>query len=201
MKYYISDLHIGHPGIIEFDNRPFSDLDEMQQTIIDNWNSRVKKSDIVYILGDFIWYKEMEWPFYLEQLCGSKVLIRGNHDPKKFSDTTKRFFLEITDMKEIKDTGRHVIMCHYPMPFFRTGFLNNSYMLYGHIHMTKEYEYLKEMRKAIKRDSGSFGTPTGNFINIGAIMPYMNYTPRTLDEIISGDVVYQQTDKYLNNAL
>ena len=57
MNFYISDLHIGHPGVIEFDNRPFADLNEMQKTIIDNWNSRVQKNDTVYIVGDFIWYK------------------------------------------------------------------------------------------------------------------------------------------------
>ena len=200
MNFYISDLNIVHPGVIEFDNRPFADLNEMQKTIIDNWNSRVQKNDTVYIVGDFIWYKEKEWSFYLEQLCGNKVLVRGNHDPKRFSETTQKFFQDITNFKEVKDTGRHIILCHYPIPFFRTGFLENSYMLYGHVHMTKEYEYLKEMRKVIKGDAGSYGTPTGNFINIGAILPYMDYSPRTLDEIIAGDEAYRKTNDYLNKA-
>ena len=58
MNYYISDLHIGHANVIRFDKRPFADLNEMHRAIIDNWNSRVKTDDTVYILGDFIWQKE-----------------------------------------------------------------------------------------------------------------------------------------------
>ena len=201
MNYYISDLHIGHANAIRFDKRPFADLNEMHRAIIDNWNSRVKTDDTVYILGDFIWYKESDWPFYAEPLAGNKVLIRGNHDPRKFSAATKRLFQEITNLKEIIDGDRNVVMCHYPVPFFRRGFAQNAYMLYGHVHLTKEYEYLKEMRKTIKANSSGYGTPNGNFINVGAMMPYMNYAPRTLDEIIAGDEAYRQTDAYLNNLI
>ena len=201
MNYYISDLHIGHANAIQLDGRPFADLNEMHRTIINNWNSRVKTDDTVYIIGDFIWYKEKDWPFYVEPLAGNKVLIRGNHDPRQFSEATKRLFQDITNLKEIEDNGRHVVMCHYPIPFFRSDFNPNTYMLYGHVHLTKEYEYLKTLRKALKDNSGVQGTPTGNFINVGAMLPYMDYTPRTLDEIIAGDEAYRQSEDYLKNNL
>ena len=201
MNYYISDLHIGHANVIRFDKRPFADLNEMHRAIIDNWNSRVKTDDTVYILGDFIWQKENEWIYFVEPLAGNKVLIRGNHDPRQFSAATKRLFQEITNLKEVKDESRHVVMCHYPIPFFRAGFAPSSFMLYGHVHQTREYEYLKELRKVIKANASGYGTPNGNFINVGAMMPYMNYTPRTLDEIISGDEAYRQTDAYLQNRI
>lgn len=55
MKYYISDLHIGHKNILSFDNRPFFDLEDMKQTIIRNWNSVVSAHDDVYVLGDMFW--------------------------------------------------------------------------------------------------------------------------------------------------
>ena len=57
------------------------------------------------------------------------------------------------------------------------------------------------MRKVIKANASGYGTPSGNFINVGAMMPYMNYTPRTLDEIIAGDEAYRQTDDYLQNLI
>ncbi len=196
MNFYISDLHIGHANAIMFDNRPFADVEEMNNTIIENWNSRVKNTDTVYILGDFIWGKESEWHLFLKRLVGNKILIRGNHDPRQFSDTTKNMFQEITNLKEIKDMGKHIIMCHYPMPFFRAGFSNSSYMLYGHVHQTKEYEYIKELRKAVMANSTGYGTPSGNFINVGAMMPYINYIPRTLEEIIAGDEEYRNSDAY-----
>ena len=57
--YYISDLHFGHSNIIRFDNRPFSNVQEMEETIVKNWNERVAKDDVVNILGDFCWVKRM----------------------------------------------------------------------------------------------------------------------------------------------
>ena len=54
MNFYISDLHIGYENVIRFDNRPFANADEMNDTIFSNWNSRVTRDDTVYILGDFI---------------------------------------------------------------------------------------------------------------------------------------------------
>ena len=110
--------------------------------------------------------------------------VRGNHDPKQFSAATKRMFQEITDLKEIKDSGKHVVMCHYPIPFFRASFASTAFMLYGHVHQTIEYEYIAKLRREVKANSTGYGTPNGNFINVGCMMPYMDYTPRTLDEII-----------------
>ena len=52
---YISDLHFGHANIIKIDKRPFSDVEEMNQKMIENWNNKVKSDDWVYILGDFCW--------------------------------------------------------------------------------------------------------------------------------------------------
>ena len=46
------------------------------------------------------------------------------------------------------------------------------------------------MRKAIKANATGYGTPSRNFINVGCMMPYMDYTPRTLAEIIVGDAAH-----------
>lgn len=73
MNYYISDLHIGHENAIMYDGRPFADTNEMNNTIIANWNGRVQDDDTVYILGDFIWGKENEWQPIVEMLSGNKV--------------------------------------------------------------------------------------------------------------------------------
>ena len=39
-------------NIIEYCNRPFKDTNEMNEYIIQKWNSVVKENDIVYHLGD-----------------------------------------------------------------------------------------------------------------------------------------------------
>lgn len=187
MNYYIADLHLGHVNAIGFDGRPFADVTEMNETLIRRWNSTVSRADTVYVLGDFIWEKESLWPAWLERLAGNKVLIRGNHDPRQFSQATKRFFQDIADYKEITDTGRHVILCHYPMPFHRADYDEKCFMLYGHVHNTREYAFLKKLRKELRESRTERSHARAQFINVGCMMPWMDYTPRTLDEILDGE--------------
>lgn len=185
MNYYIADLHLGHANAIRFDNRPFQDVADMNETLIHNWNTAVGQGDTVYILGDFIWEKESLWPRWLDQLTGNKVLIRGNHDPREFSKATKRFFQDIRDYKEITDSGRHIIMCHYPIPFHRADYDEKCIMLYGHVHNTREYVMLEEIRRNIMQSCTERRHARGNFVNVGCMMPWMGYQPRTLEEIIN----------------
>lgn len=92
MNRYISDLHFGHANILKFDNRPFRNTEEMETSLIENWNNTVLAGDTTYILGDFCWGKEPEWKRIVPLLNGNKVLIRGNHDLKEMtsSRTIKR---------------------------------------------------------------------------------------------------------------
>ena len=75
MNLYISDLHFGHKDIINFDHRPFRDVDEMDRCLIKLWNSRVQKNDDIYIVGDFACDNEKPEQWYLRQLRGNKHLI------------------------------------------------------------------------------------------------------------------------------
>jgi calcineurin-like phosphoesterase family protein len=157
----------------------------MENKIIENWNNIVTNQDTVYILGDFSWEKEDGWFRVLNKLNGMKVLIKGNHDLKNFSSSLKRKFLDIKDYKEISDNGRKVIMCHYPMPFYRSNYNFNIYHLYGHLHVTLEEDLMQDIKKLInEKDNRGNSKNNMHFVNVGCMMPWMNYTPRTLDEII-----------------
>ena len=50
MNYYISDLHLFHEAVLRFDDRPFSNLEEMHAEIVKRWNHKVTNGDTVYIL-------------------------------------------------------------------------------------------------------------------------------------------------------
>lgn len=52
--FFTSDLHFGHENVIKFDNRPFRSVEEMDAELISRWNNKVKKGDLVYVLGDLI---------------------------------------------------------------------------------------------------------------------------------------------------
>ena len=76
MIYYTSDLHFGHKNIIKYENRPWLSVKEMDQGLIDRWNSRVKNRDLVYILGDFTLSVSTSYvESILTALKGRKILI------------------------------------------------------------------------------------------------------------------------------
>ena len=52
MIYFTSDLHLGHTSILHLQNRPFADIEEMNDAIIHNINDRARADDQLYILGD-----------------------------------------------------------------------------------------------------------------------------------------------------
>ena len=201
MTYYISDLHYGHENSIYMDNRPFASLEEMNERLIERWNSVVSCNDTVYILGDFIWKRDNSlWQEIVPKFNGRKNLIVGNHDIRKenFLIATRKLFDKIEALTEIHDLGRNVILCHYPIPFGRHDYNNNVYMLYGHLHDTYEEQFMQQFRKIIKEGTPPkdiSAVPKGNFYNVGCMMPWMNYTPRTLDEIISGYENYERREK------
>lgn len=182
--FYISDLHLQHNNVIRFDNRPFNTIEEMENTLISNWNSVVSNADHVYHLGDFCWGKKDDWIKYLKLLNGNIHIIRGNHDLRDFGPDIRKYIVEISDYKEITDSEKHVIMCHYPIMCYKASYNPNCYMLHGHTHVTREQDFTEKWTKELRDTKQSNSDNCGNIINVGCMMPWINYTPRTLDEII-----------------
>ena len=186
-NYYISDLHLGHANAIRFDNRPFENVEQMEEEIVRRWNDRITPKDTVYILGDFCWQTSNSWIPILKKLKGRKVLIRGNHDPKHIEGKLRKLFDDVKDYKEISDNGRRVCMCHFPILHYNHSRNRNSYMLCGHVHGTEENDMLERWREELRNQRATDGLGNcGQIINVGCMMPYMDYTPRTLDELIEG---------------
>lgn len=178
--FYIADTHFGHEYVIKFDNRPFENVEEMNQKMLENWNKAVGKQDLVYILGDFMWkFQDSDFDF-VKQLNGNKRLIKGNHD-KTHSTRFKNLFQSIDYYEKVNDNGRNVIVSHYPMLSYDGSFMGRNYHLHGHVHTTKEAKMILDFIAKNKSEEMPF-----KIYNVGAMMPYMNYTPRTLDEILEG---------------
>ena len=90
MNYFTSDLHLGHRNIIRLCNRPFATIEEMDETLIRNWNAKVTNGDTVYILGDLLFRNEKPAEEYLKQLKGSGLIVsrrEGKEVYYKLADT------------------------------------------------------------------------------------------------------------------
>lgn len=177
-KFYISDLHYGHANCIAFDNRPFKTVEEMNDAIIDRWNKSVSNGDIVYVLGDMFWCNADIATPILDKLNGNKFLIKGNHD-RCNDNRFKNKFVKITEYLEVEDEGRKVVLCHYPIPCFKNHFYG-WYHLYGHVHNSFEANMMEHNKYLMKE----LYDCECNMFNVGAMVPYMDYTPRTLNQII-----------------
>lgn len=116
--FIISDTHFNHKNIIEYTNRPFKSVEEMNERMTDLWNKTVKPEDFVIHLGDFaLGY------FPLHTLNGTKILIKGNHD----SNLTKKQFDYVFSSKVQLD---RLILSHKPVLDLPRDFIN----YHGHIH-------------------------------------------------------------------
>jgi len=178
--FFIADLHFGHANVLKFDNRPWVNIEEHDAALIKNWNDAVGFDDDVYILGDFSWYNATKTIEIFEQLNGRKHLIIGNHDNKLLkSPGVRALFVEILYYKEIECENRKVVLCHYPIPCFN-GHYYQAVHLYGHVHNSFEWNMMEHTKKEMTE---LYEKPCRMF-NVGCMMKYMNYTPRTLTDIL-----------------
>lgn len=136
--HFCSDTHWFHNNILRYCNRPFGSVEEMNEALVNNWNSVVKPDDHVYHLGDFCFGNVEKWNWCLEpgRLNGHIHLILGNHDPERvFRDGT---FIERFDsidyQKILIIEGWTVILNHFPFLSFSNNFDHKVIQLFGHIH-------------------------------------------------------------------
>ena len=174
--FFISDLHFGHKNCLIFDNRPFETIEEMNQKIITLWNNKVTSRDRVYLLGDVSWYNSEGSIEILDQLNGIKHLVKGNHD--EVYGRIEKCYASISDYQEIKADGKDVVLCHYPIPLYNKHEYGAIH-LYGHVHNAREYEVIRSFTQQLNSNGIHC-----HAINVGCMMPYMNYEPKTLSELL-----------------
>lgn len=126
--FFVADPHFDHERIMRYCKRPFKTIEEMNETLIQNWNAAVKRGNTVYILGDFAFKNHMT---HFHRLNGKKILIRGNHD--HMNQEILRNFTEVHDLLTRRFNRHFVTMCHYPMRSWDRSF-HGSYHLFGHVH-------------------------------------------------------------------
>jgi len=139
--WFTSDTHFGHRGILNFMERPFTNLEEHDRWMIDSWNYYIKPKDVVFHLGDLSFLKADETTKILKQLQGHKHLIFGNHD-KWYTPTQHiRFFDSVGFYEEImvwngsENEYQHIVLNHFPYETWHQRH-RGSWHLHGHCHGT-----------------------------------------------------------------
>ncbi|MCR5671830.1 MAG: metallophosphoesterase family protein [Butyrivibrio sp.] len=161
MIYYIADCHFFHASLNEkMDMRGFSSAEEMNEYMISKWNDKVTASDTVIILGDLSLGKVEETNELVKRLKGKLCLIKGNHD--KYIDSPafdKERFEWICDYKEIADSQKKIVLCHYPILFYNGQYRlkkngeQKTYMLYGHVHETRDEVLIRRFKEEVRNTS------------------------------------------------
>jgi calcineurin-like phosphoesterase family protein len=95
--FFTGDTHFLHSNIIKYCKRPFKHTDEMNETIIENWNKLITDNDEVYHLGDFSLSSPEKSEWIICRLKGKKYLIHGNHDHKNVLKRLEQHFIWIKD--------------------------------------------------------------------------------------------------------
>lgn len=116
--WYTSDLHFGHKNCATW--RGFSSVEQHDETVVSNWNARVKDDDIVWVLGDICLSPRNLQSVGL--LKGRKQLIAGNHDAvhPMHRDAWKQYQNWLIYFESVQPFARRVVsgteflMSHFP---------------------------------------------------------------------------------------
>lgn len=119
-------MHFNHANIINLAERPFKDINHMNESLIKNWNSRVKPDDYVFHIGDFCYKSSASGDYkkFVDRLNGKIIFIWGNHDKNNGIRTP------ILDVK-IQYGGVPLLLTHRPED---VGYFGGYLALCGHVH-------------------------------------------------------------------
>ncbi len=161
-KWFISDTHFFHANILKFTDdqgkktRPFNTLEEMHETIIENWNKVVKDNDYVYHLGDVTFRYDGAFNNLMHRLKGKKRLIVGNHD-KLWNPALQMNFEKAELWKGFKE--HNFTASHFKL--LKGSQRDGEYNVHGHTHQNVD--------------------PDPFYFNV--CVEVRNYTPTNIDEI------------------
>lgn len=162
--HLISDLHLDHSNIIRYCSRPFlfSNVQEMNEVLLNNWNYSVKNSDRVYFLGD-ISYGRRSRParFWLPKLNGNIKFICGSHDERVEKSSEK---------EAIEFGGFKFLLLHDPAKKPADW---KDWVIHGHKHNNNIMDY-------------PFINGKNKTINVSAEL--INYRPVSIKKILSYDL-------------
>ncbi len=129
--WFTADTHFGHKNMISWGGRLFSSVEEMDDYLLDLWNTTISPKDDVYFLGDLALHNPKN---YISKLNGHIYFIRGNHDTQSTSWYEKfPNIMWVKDFYKFKRLDIYIALMHYSMRIWPRSHYN-SWHLFGHSH-------------------------------------------------------------------
>ena len=133
--WFWSDLHLGHENCYtKFTNydgtpmRPWNNMLEAEERMIENFNALVKPTDTVYNLGD-IGTQTSRISYFMDRLVKCRhILLLGNHDNKIKPQFLLKYFNDIRGCYNLEN----YIMSHIPISYESRGRFKRN--IHGHTH-------------------------------------------------------------------
>ncbi len=146
--WFTADDHLGHENIIEYCNRPFKTVEEMDTKLIDNWNAVVGPGNTVFHLADFTLGNAELAQSYFSRLNGSISILSNpwHHDKRWIESLTIDHFLSkdnaqvtimppmvVLEIPQRKGYPIAITLCHYPLERWDRKHYGSTH-LHGHCH-------------------------------------------------------------------
>lgn len=185
-SFITSDLHLGHANIIKYCNRPFTDVYDMNRTLVYNWNATIRKDDIVYFLGDLAYGRNSSTDSWLRKLNGKITFIKGNHDESNSVELLDHMIIELDGIK--------FYLTHNPANVQSSW---DGWVIHGHVHnnsrdydMKQRYPYINYNKKTV-----NVSVELTNYepLKLRTIVKQINEGKRTSEEL--------QPEKHTENIL
>ena len=93
--FFTADTHFGHARVIDYCNRPYKNVEEIDEDLIKRWNETVAKHDVIYHLGDFAFHSKDKTAEIIARLNGHMILLKGNHDKRTVTFYLNAGFQEV----------------------------------------------------------------------------------------------------------
>jgi calcineurin-like phosphoesterase family protein len=139
--FFTSDTHFDDEYAIQYFNRPFKSMHEMNAAMVERWNSVVSEQDLVYHLGDFTLDDIAHFTKWVGQLNGNIKILPGSHDQPWLKDFLTNGKVQVIaplvslDVPEILPgpSPQVIVLCHYAMQVWDRS-NQDSWHLFGHSH-------------------------------------------------------------------
>lgn len=183
--WFSADLHLGHFNLVKYDysQRPFKSIEEMDDTLISNWNKMVRPDDTIYFLGDFALASKTKTLEYRKRLNGKISVVEGNHDKsarqiKETFESYQKYLKTNIDWKGEKYT---FILSHYLILNFEKAWYS-SINLGAHSHGGMNDWLNKHLPNSRILDIGI--DSVAKILSKDGIRKPEDYRPISIDEVL-----------------